>query len=177
MRPCHYIFFFPDSEIAAAWTAHHPDTLVISVASPPPPGSGFVCSRRARLLDRLDRATLAEAAKTPQSTECREKDLLLLRLVDGRGLLPRGWGSGPRLLHALAAPVIAPTSTSANSILALIPSLLGNLTLGYLHPVRAGARGPVPSRRVRGVCTSSVCIRRPSPSFLNGDMAGARLAR
>jgi len=29
---CHYIFFFPDRESAVAWTAHHPDTLVISVS-------------------------------------------------------------------------------------------------------------------------------------------------
>jgi alkylmercury lyase len=28
---CHYIFFFPDPEIAAAWTSSHPDTGVISV--------------------------------------------------------------------------------------------------------------------------------------------------
>ena len=28
---CHYIFFFPDPEMAAAWTSSHPDTTVISV--------------------------------------------------------------------------------------------------------------------------------------------------
>ena len=28
---CHYIFFFPDRETAAAWTRSHPDTTVISV--------------------------------------------------------------------------------------------------------------------------------------------------
>lgn len=29
---CHYIFFFPDEETAAAWTRTHPDTTVISVS-------------------------------------------------------------------------------------------------------------------------------------------------
>ena len=29
---CHYIFFFPDRERAATWTARHPDTMVISLA-------------------------------------------------------------------------------------------------------------------------------------------------
>ncbi len=28
---CHYIFFFPDPEMAAAWTSGPPDTTVISV--------------------------------------------------------------------------------------------------------------------------------------------------
>jgi alkylmercury lyase len=29
---CHFIFFFPDSQSAAAWTASHPDTSVISLS-------------------------------------------------------------------------------------------------------------------------------------------------
>ena len=29
---CHYIFFFPDRETAAAWTGSHPGTTVISVS-------------------------------------------------------------------------------------------------------------------------------------------------
>jgi len=28
---CHYIFFFPDRDSATAWTARHPDTMVISI--------------------------------------------------------------------------------------------------------------------------------------------------
>ncbi len=28
---CHYIFFFPDRKSATAWTAQHPDTMVVSV--------------------------------------------------------------------------------------------------------------------------------------------------
>jgi len=28
---CHYIFFFPDRDSATAWTAGHPDTMVISI--------------------------------------------------------------------------------------------------------------------------------------------------
>src|SRR2546426_4905504 len=29
---CHYIFFFPNQDAAAAWTKSHPDTTVISVS-------------------------------------------------------------------------------------------------------------------------------------------------
>jgi hypothetical protein len=29
---CHYIFFFPDRETAAAWTGSHPGTMEISVS-------------------------------------------------------------------------------------------------------------------------------------------------
>src|SRR5712691_10166049 len=29
---CHYIFFFPDRDAAAAWATTHPDTMVISVS-------------------------------------------------------------------------------------------------------------------------------------------------
>ena len=42
---CHYIFFFPDRESAVAWTAHHPDTLVISVSDAFELGRRMVAAR------------------------------------------------------------------------------------------------------------------------------------
>jgi len=42
---CHYIFFFPDPEMAAAWTSSHPDTTVISVPDAFELGRQMVSSR------------------------------------------------------------------------------------------------------------------------------------
>lgn len=42
---CHYIFFFPDREAAVAWTARHPDTLVISVSDAFELGRRMVAAR------------------------------------------------------------------------------------------------------------------------------------
>jgi Alkylmercury lyase len=42
---CHYIFFFPERESAAAWTAHHPDTRVISVSDAFELGRRMVAAR------------------------------------------------------------------------------------------------------------------------------------
>jgi len=50
---CHYIFFFPDRESAVAWTAHHPDTLVISVSDAFELGRRMVASRWHPALARM----------------------------------------------------------------------------------------------------------------------------
>lgn len=42
---CHYIFFFAERETALAWTAHHPDTLVISVSDAFELGRRMVAAR------------------------------------------------------------------------------------------------------------------------------------
>jgi alkylmercury lyase-like protein len=43
---CHYIFFFPDGETAAAWTRSHPDFTVISVPDAFELGRQMVAARR-----------------------------------------------------------------------------------------------------------------------------------
>ena len=45
---CHYIFFFPDRKSAMAWTAHHPDTKVISVPDAFELGRQMVAARWSR---------------------------------------------------------------------------------------------------------------------------------
>jgi alkylmercury lyase len=42
---CHYIFFFPDRQRAATWTARHPDTMVISLADAFELGRQMVATR------------------------------------------------------------------------------------------------------------------------------------
>jgi hypothetical protein len=42
---CHYIFFFPEGETAAAWTKSHPDTTVISASDAFELGSRMVAAR------------------------------------------------------------------------------------------------------------------------------------
>lgn len=42
---CHYIFFFPDREMAAAWTTSHPDTTVISLSDAFELGRQMVAAR------------------------------------------------------------------------------------------------------------------------------------
>ncbi len=45
---CHYIFFFPDRERAAAWTSQHADTIVVSLSDAFELGRQMVVSRWGR---------------------------------------------------------------------------------------------------------------------------------
>ncbi len=50
---CHFIFFFPDGDSAAAWTRRHPDTTVISVSDAFELGRRMVSARwRPALMNR-----------------------------------------------------------------------------------------------------------------------------
>lgn len=92
---CHYIFFFPDRNTAAAWTRSHPDTAVISVSDAFELGRQMVAAVASWAVEkRLTSAGPRPVEVWQESLPLRLRHRTLLVL-----LAPPVRGQAPRLVH------------------------------------------------------------------------------